>query len=260
MERNNLNRLTHVMISFAGLILVQRAARFLLFRFAPGLGTFGDFLVFLLAFGAAFALLRLPLKTAEEEDPVPELVKKKTGRCVLHLLASVAALVTLMFLVAAFMNGEETFSGGVSAAGEMPSLDPLSVASLLLIHPVAEEVLFRRLYYGELRRMHPVFGCMAQALMFALAHESVDGMIYALAAGVLLGVLAEETGRLWPTVAAHVFVNLRSLVSLTVFAERGGVRYGLDSAILTAGAVAFVILAATRVRFAADTGRKAGAA
>ena len=187
-------------------------------------------------------------------------MKKKTGRCVLHLLASVAALVTLMFLVAAFMNGEEAFSGGVSAAGEMPSLDPLSVASLLLIHPVAEEVLFRRLYYGELRRMHPVFGCMAQALMFALAHESVDGMIYALAAGVLLGVLAEETGRLWPTVAAHVFVNLRSLVSLTVFAERGGVRYGLDSAILTAGAVAFVILAATRVRFAADTGRKAGAA
>ena len=190
MERNNLNRLTHVMISFAGLILVQRAARFLLFRFAPGLGTLGDFLVFLdsddcyrpaylLAFGAAFALLRLPLKTVEEEDPVPELVKKKTGRCVLHLLASVAALVTLMFLVAAFMNGEEAFSGGVSAAGEMPSLDPLSVASLLLIHPVAEEVLFRRLYYGELRRMHPVFGCMAQALMFALAHESVDGMIYA---------------------------------------------------------------------------------
>ena len=58
------------------------------------------------------------------------------------LIAAVAALVTLMFLVAAFMNGDKAFSGGVSAAGGMPSTDPLSVASLLLVHPLAEEFLF----------------------------------------------------------------------------------------------------------------------
>ena len=252
MDRNDLNRLTHTMMSFAAMVVVQRALRLLFLRYAPGIGPIGDFLIFLFSFGTAFALFRIPVRTEEETDPVPPLEKKRNRRCFLHLVASTAGLVTLMFLVAAIMNGDEAFSGSVSAAGGMPSLDPLSVVCLLAVHPLAEEFLFRRLYYGELRRMDPVFGCMAQAVMFAILHRSVDEMLYALAAGVILGILAEETGRLWPCAAAHIFVNARSLVAVTVLAERGGVRYAMDSTLLTVGAAAFVVLAATRARFAAD--------
>ena len=62
---------------------------------------------------------------------------------------------------------------------------------------------------------------------------------------VILGILAAETGRLWPCVAAHVFVNARSLVCVTVLADRGSIRYAMDSVLLTAGAIAFFILAVT---------------
>ncbi len=263
MERNDVNRLLHAMTPFVLMTLVERLILLLLGRFAPGAGTVGELGAFLAAVGLALFLFRTGSYAEEpEDDPVPPLLPKNNPRCVLHLAASVAALVTVMFIVAAYMNGEAAFSDTVSAVGGVPSLAPLSVLSLLLVHPLAEEYLFRRCFYGELRRMNPVFGCMAQAVMFAILHESVDGMIYALAAGVILGILAEETGRLWTCAAAHILVNARSLVCVTVFAERGGVRYAMDSVILTVGAAAFVVLAATRVRNAAepDRGRNDGTA
>ena len=253
MGKNDVNRILHTMTPFVLMVLTERLLILLLDRILPGAGDAGRLCAFLAAAALALILFRTGRYEVEEEyDPVPELAKKKTARCLLHLAASAAALVTLMFVVAAYMNGDGAFPETVSVAGDVPSFDPLSVLSLLLIHPLAEEYLFRRCFYGELRRMNPVFGCMAQAVMFAIVHSSVDGMLYALAAGVILGILAEETGRLWPCIAAHIFVNARSLVCVTIFAERGGVRYAMDSCILTVGAVAFVILAATRARFAAD--------
>ena len=258
MEKNNVNRILHTMTPFLALILTERLLLMLARRLLTSVGDGLGLGIFLLA--AAFALFLFRAVSYPEEgetDPVPDLIRKSTGRCLLHLAAALAALVTLMFVVAAYSSGESAFSETASVAGDMPSLSPLSVLSLLLIHPVAEEFLFRRCFYGELRRMNPVFGCMAQAVMFAIMHDSVDGMFYALAAGVILGILAEETGRLWPCVAAHMLVNTRSLISVTVFAERGGVRYAMDSGILTLGAVAFVILAATRVRSASAAERQA---
>ena len=258
MERNNVNRILHTMTPFLALFLTERLLLMLAARLLPEVGDGVRVGIFFFAAAVAFLLFRAVQYPEEPEtDPVPELTKKGAGRCLLHLAAAFAALVTMMFVVAAYMNGDAAFSDTVSVAGEMPSFSPLSVLSLLLIHPAAEEFLFRRCFYGDLRRMNPVFGCMAQAVMFAIMHDSVDGMLYALAAGVILGILAEETGRLWPCVAAHMLVNARSLISVTLFAERGGVRYAMDSGILTLGAVAFVVLAATRARSASAAERQA---
>ena len=253
MEKNDVNRILHAMTPFVLMVLTERLLLMLFGRLLPGEREVGALCAFLPAAALALLLFRLGRYEEEEEyDPVPPLIKKKTGRCLLHLAASAAALVTVMFLVASYVNDEAAFPDTARAAGDMPSLTPLSVLSLLVIHPLAEEYLFRGCFYGELRRMNPVFGCMAQAVMFAIMHSSVDEMLYALAAGVILGILAEETGRLWPCAAAHIFVNARSFVAVTVFAERGGVRYAMDSTLLTVGAAAFVILAATRVRYAAE--------
>ncbi len=253
MEKNDVNRILHAMTPFVLMVLTERLLLMLFGCLLPGEREVGALCAFLPAAALALLLFRLGRYEEEEEyDPVPPLIKKKTGRCLLHLAASAAALVTVMFLVASYVNDEAAFPDTARAAGDMPSLTPLSVLSLLVIHPLAEEYLFRGCFYGELRRMNPVFGCMAQAVMFAIMHSSVDEMLYALAAGVILGILAEETGRLWPCAAAHIFVNARSFVAVTVFAERGGVRYAMDSTLLTVGAAAFVILAATRVRYAAE--------
>ena len=253
MEKNDVNRILHTMTPFVLMVLTERLLILLIGRLFPASGEIWPLLSFLAAAGLALFLFRcVHFEEEAEYDPVPPLPEKKIPRCLLHLAASAAALVTVMFLVAAYMNGDTAFPDKARAAGGMPALTPLSVLSLLVIHPLAEEYLFRRCFYGELRRMNPVFGCMAQAVMFAILHRSVDEMLYALAAGVILGILAEETGRLWPCAAAHIFVNARSLISVTALAEQGSVRYAMDSILLTVGAVAFVILAATRARFASD--------
>ena len=240
MEKNDVNRILHTMTPFVLMVLTERLLILLFSRLFPGGGEIWPLLAFLVAAGLALFLFRcVHFEEEAEYDPVPPLPEKKIPRCLLHLAASAAALVTVMFLVAAYMNGDTAFPDKARAAGGMPALTPLSV-------------LFRKCFYGELRRMNPVFGCMAQAVMFAILHSSVDEMLYALAAGVILGILAEETGRLWPCAAAHIFVNARSLISVTALAEQGSVRYALDSILLTVGAVAFVILAATRARFASD--------
>ena len=254
-EKNSVNRLLHTVTPFVLMVLVRKLLLLLFTRIVPAQngGEIGDLCAF--AVSAAIAVFLFRARKFEEEpedDPVPPLPKKKTSRTVLHLIVSASALVFTMFVVAAYLNGEAAFSDTVTAVGKIPSSTFLSVLSLLIVHPLTEEYLFRRCFYGELRRMNPVFGCMAQAVMFAIAHDSVDGMFYALAAGVILGILAEETGRLWPCVAAHIFVNARSLVCVTVLADRGNVRYAMDSVLLTAGAIAFFILAVTRARFAAE--------
>ena len=253
MEKNDVNRILHTMTPFVLMVLTERLLILLFGRLFPGIGETGKLCAYLPAAALALFLFRWGRFAEEEEyDPVPPMIKKSVPRCLLHLALSAAALVTVMFMVSAYMNGDTAFPDTARAAGDMPSLTPLSVLSLLVIHPLTEEYLFRGCFYGELRRMNPVFGCMAQAVMFAILHSSVDEMLYALAAGVILGILAEETGRLWPCAAAHIFVNARSLVAVTVLAELGGVRYAMDSTLLTVGAAAFVILAATRARFAAD--------
>ena len=253
MKKNSVNRLLHTVTAFVLMELIRRVLFMIAARIMPGAGESTELAVFVIAASAAVILFGVRTYTEEpEDDPVPPLVRKENGRTVLHFIASSAALIVLMFVVAAYMNGDAAFSDTVTAVGGTPSLAPLSVLSLLIVHPLAEEYLFRRCFYGELRRMNPVFGCMAQAVMFAIAHNSVDSMFYALVAGVILGILAEETGRLWPCAAAHIFVYVRSLVCVTVFAVRVDIRHAMDGVILTAGAVAFFILAVTRARFAAE--------
>ena len=253
-SKTGLSRLLHTMVPFMVMAAMQKGILLLLSSRGYAGSDLASLLAFLPSAGVAAALFRVRTydPPSPEEESVGPLVPRSNRICLLHTLAATAAMIGVMFAVSALMHGQATPYELPASAG---TVTVLTVLSLCLIHPVIEEALFRGAFYGELRRMSPLFAILAQAVMFAIVHDTVDGMIYALTAGVILGILAEETGRLWPCVATHVLVNARSLVSVTLFAERGGTRYAMDSGILTVGAVAFVVLAATRARSAADPGR-----
>ena len=74
--------------------------------------------------------------------------------------------------------------------------------------PIVEELVFR----GVIQRLaQPLGGRQAvflQAVLFALQHASPAGMAYALACGLVLGVLAQRTGKVWPGVILHTLNNL----------------------------------------------------
>ena len=105
------------------------------------------------------------------------------------------------------------------------------------------------MFYGELRLLSRVFACIAQTLMFAILHSTVDGMIYALCSGLVLAVLYERTGRISACIIAHIFINLRSLLSLTVLLDMTSVIHTLDFALVIAGIACFAAAALVPTHF-----------
>lgn len=94
------------------------------------------------------------------------------------------------------------FSGPVAAA--------LVVAIGGLVVPLGEELLFRGLGYGVLRRRGRVVAVLLTAVVFALAHGLNVVFAAAFVLGVVNAVLYERTGSIWPPAAAHATFNLIS--------------------------------------------------
>lgn len=231
MEKTSIRRLIGVMMPFMIMVIVQRLGLLWLpelpaFVIASAAGIF----FFRMSCGAD--ILRFSASTADadeesENDPVvPPFRARDTvpGR-ILWVLVCTGALIVLMHIVAAVIGGStEKFEPSVAEA-----------LALVLIHPFLEEYIFRWLYYRELRPMHPIFAGLAQAVMFAIVHGSVGGMIYALFAGVVLAVALEHSGSLAVVVVSHVLVNLRSFVYAAWLTDAVLVRTILDFCVVSVG-------------------------
>ncbi len=88
--------------------------------------------------------------------------------------------------------------------------------------PVAEELFFRGLIYGSLRRLNIPLGLAVQALLFAVAHQY--GLVYTafvFVGGVLLGLVYEWRRTLLTPILMHITWNTisMSLLILTYTAQ-----------------------------------------
>jgi membrane protease YdiL (CAAX protease family) len=74
---------------------------------------------------------------------------------------------------------------------------------------IGEETFFRGYAYGVLRaRLGVTAGIAVSALLFALVHGLEPGAwVPILPVGVVLALLVERSGSLWPAVTAHAVVN-----------------------------------------------------
>ncbi len=245
----NVNRLLHVLVPFLIMIALEKGVYFEAIRFFPDAGDTVDLVSFLLGAAAAVLFFRLydGGEVAESDDgaePVGPIKTEPVVFCALRLVIALAALAGWMYAVNLLADGAG-FSEELRAGGW--AFGALRIFSLILLHPVAEEWIFRRMFYGELRLMNPIFGVLAQAVMFAIAHRSTETMIYALGAGLILGILRERTGRLWCVIAAHSLTNLRSLLCLTLHTEKSQ-RLAADAVLLTLALLACAALIVVRVR------------
>ena len=235
MENNNIKRLLHTLFPFILFVFIQRLLVILTGRLdLPAEPALTELLCFLPAGAAAVLLFRLKTyaPTAEEEhEPVAPPKKSHPIHGLLGIVAAVAVMIVMMFLV----------SVPFDTSGAVPHRSLLSFLSLVLIHPIAEEYIFRGLFYGELRQMNPIFGCLTQTVMFAIAHQTVAGMIYALGSGIVLAYLMENTGRMWVPIAAHAVINLRSYLCLTLLADTPMLSTLIDRVFLIGGFVCFIL-------------------
>lgn len=97
--------------------------------------------------------------------------------------------------------------------GEPHEIAVLFVEAVILA-PAVEELLFRGVLFGALRRHAPfVVAALLQALVFAALHVySFSGLLTVAGAGVVFALLYERTGSLVPSVIAHSLANASALV------------------------------------------------
>ena len=92
----------------------------------------------------------------------------------------------------------------------------LAFLTLVVIAPLAEEVLFRGYLYGKLRKVAPVgLAVIATSLIFAFAHlwagpgSALQWVVAidTLALSIVLSLLREYTGAVWASVLVHSLKN-----------------------------------------------------
>lgn len=168
------------------------------------------------------ALLYSRLGRALQPDVPPVLAGDRrpaalaaTGLTGLHLAAAVlgsSALAFLMNLLGAPVAEQKLVLELVAAGG--PALASLTLAALILA-PLGEEWFFRGLLFRRLRgEAGPWPAYVCSALLFALFHGNIHGLVIYLWLGLVFARAYASTGRLACAVAVHFGNNALTLAAL----------------------------------------------
>lgn len=94
----------------------------------------------------------------------------------------------------------------------------LRLIVMALVPAITEEMFFRGLLQNTFARyLHPGAAVAVSALIFALAHGDMSGVLPRFALGALLGYLLVRTGSLWLPIACHFLNNAFVVVGYHFF-------------------------------------------
>ena len=84
----------------------------------------------------------------------------------------------------------------------------LAFITLVVIAPVAEEVLFRGYLYGKLKKYVPVWAAiLITSALFGLIHGTWNVAVDTFALSIILCLLRESTGGIWASILLHMIKN-----------------------------------------------------
>lgn len=90
----------------------------------------------------------------------------------------------------------------------------LLAISVVVIAPIVEEVIFRGYIYTVTKRYTgPIFSALLSALIFAVVHNFVPGLVPLAFLAILLTIAYEWTGSLWAPISIHALFNASTLIS-----------------------------------------------
>ena len=248
-EKLYFHNISHVIVSFCLFILIGRLSGFLIGILSSFEGIAAELLRFIfaascgiLAFHYYEKLIPSPVEKDSSRSVMEGRFKKRPFTMRRYILETIPhTLVTVMLLVISMYLVTIAFDLGGSLVNESihkPSVLPF--LSMVLIHPIAEEYMFRGIFYGKLRSMSPIFACLMQAVMFAISHNGVGGMMYALIAGIILGTAAERSNGIAVPVVAHIIINLRTFLYSGILTAN--VITAIDLSVIGAGLISAAIL------------------
>ncbi|MBE6701937.1 MAG: CPBP family intramembrane metalloprotease [Ruminococcaceae bacterium] len=95
----------------------------------------------------------------------------------------------------------------------------LTIVTTALVPAFVEEFLFRGVVLSHLLRYGKTTAVLFSALLFGIMHQNAAQLLYAVAAGLVLGFIYLKTRSIWPCVLLHFFNNFLSLIQ-AILAER----------------------------------------
>jgi membrane protease YdiL (CAAX protease family) len=137
-----------------------------------------------------------------------------------YLLVYFSAVTTLQFFVKSF-NVSQKQNLGVPSTAQGNDLWLLFIM-LVVLPPIAEEILFRGFIYTSLRpKMNKVIAAIITSLLFALPHlfESNSGILWIAGCdtfilSMVLVYVREKTDKLWASMLIHALKNFIAFASL----------------------------------------------
>lgn len=143
--------------------------------------------------------------------------KRLRARDFLVLLLIAYAAMYLTNLIGTAINAmTELILGGSSQSGatELISSSALwiSVPVAVIIAPILEELLFRKLILSRLLPFGEGFAVLVSAVLFGLFHGNLAQMPYAIAVGLVFGLVVARTGRVRDSIFMHATLNFLGTV------------------------------------------------
>ena len=120
------------------------------------------------------------------------------------LTAALAALAAALLTFVDYNQVQDTGFANLSGYLEFA----LAFISLVVVAPVAEEVLFRGYLFGKMRQYAPLWvAVLLTSLLFAVVHFQWNVGIDVFALSLVLCILRVVSGSLWPSIMLHMLKN-----------------------------------------------------
>ena len=148
---------------------------------------------------------------------------------------------------------EPTYAGG-SPFGDDISINLLSIFSSTVIPAFSEELFFRGLILGRLKKYGNIFAVLISSLLFSLYHAAMPQMIFTFIMGLALGLIMIRIQNIWAVMLIHALTNgidlLNSYLS-SAFGYTIGivVRYSIITFFVLLGILCIFLLAKKHHRF-----------
>ena len=170
-----------------------------------------------------------------------------------------AVLVSFCMMVAGNMIGTG-INLIISSLTDTPTVNPVEtyaysgalgwkLAFLVVIGPLWEEVIFRKLLIDRMRPYGERLALITSAVLFGLFHGNLSQLFYATALGLVFGYVYLRTGRLWCSAALHMLINLLGGVISTALPEGLTGYYSILLFVMAAAGAGLLILNIRRIRF-----------
>ena len=125
----------------------------------------------------------------------------------------------------------------------------LMLLGLVVVPAFVEELLFRGVILSNLLPYGKGTAILGSAVLFGLMHQNAEQLLYATAAGAVLGWIFVRTGSIWPCVLMHFVNNFHSLLQTVLISRVPGAATELSLYLLQAVLLALGMLCGVRLFF-----------